>query len=251
MRIAYVIGAEQAEAAEAQVRALAGLGHDARVIDEVEDGFDLVVGRDVEFETVFRAATVVDEQFYRGRRVAENERPRVLLPGPSQIESRGIEDGYGAAAHARWFHQKFDLIRAAPWAPARDEPLDAVQEFHVALDVNEMARLLQTCDVVVAPSRSDDASNMAVPQALASGIPTLVTAVPFHQSFRPAADFALFAPAENAVELGEKFIELLTDRELRDRLRVRGREVAEQWRASVAAERLEAFLVERAAERQR
>src|SRR5687768_18600712 len=48
----------------------------------------------------------------------------------SQADLRGIDEGYGAVAHARWFHQKLDLIRVSPWAPSKEEPLDSVQEFH-------------------------------------------------------------------------------------------------------------------------
>jgi len=47
------------------------------------------------------------------------------------------------------------------------------------------------------------------------------------------------SPPDNAVELGEKLIEVLSDRELRQRLRTRGREVAHLWRAATVAKRLE------------
>jgi glycosyltransferase involved in cell wall biosynthesis len=54
-------------------------------------------------------------------------------------------------------------------------------------------------------------------------------------------DYALFAPEQNPIELGERLIELLSDAPLRQRLRSRGREVAEQWRVGNVADRLEAF----------
>jgi glycosyltransferase involved in cell wall biosynthesis len=74
---------------------------------------------------------------------------------------------------------------------------------------------------------------------MASGIPVVMTSIPSYLSFDDVHDYALFAPQENAVELGEKLIDLLSDADLRERLRARGREVAEQWRASGVAERLE------------
>jgi len=66
-----------------------------------------------------------------------------------------------------------------------------------------------------------------------------MTSIPSYLSFDEKHDYALFAPQENAVELGEKLIELLSDEDLRARLRVRGRAVAEQWRASRVAEKME------------
>ena len=188
---------------------------------------------------------IVDEEFYRSRVPAENEPMRVLLSGQSQADMKGIHEGYGAVAHARWFHQKFDLIRVSPWTPSRDEPLDSVQEFHVALSTPEMTRLMHSCDVLIAPNHREEGFGLPAAEALASGIPTLMTAIPSYLSFDDTQDYALFAPEDNAVELGERLVELLSDAPLRQRLRKRGREVAEQWRAEKVGARLEKFFLER------
>ncbi len=247
MKIAFLVEDENTPVPHAD--ALSARGHETRIvtIDEYEAGDDdvVIVSTDEGMQragdrAVRLAEPIVTDDFFRARTPPENEPMRVLLPGAAQIEANGIEEGYGAAAHARWFHQKFDLIRASPWAPSREEPLDDVQEFHVALNVREMARLVHTCDVCIVPSHSG--FETAAAEAMASFIPTLLTATPAYQSVDHAHDYALFAPAENAVEMGEQLIELLTDYELRDRIRTRGREVAERWRSEKVAERLEAFL---------
>jgi glycosyltransferase involved in cell wall biosynthesis len=185
---------------------------------------------------------IVDDDFFRPRTPAENEPMRVLLCGESQVDLKGVADGYGAAAHARWFHQKFDLIRVSPWAPSREEPLDSVQEFHVALNTREMTRLMHSCDVLIAPNHAEEGFGLPAAEAMASGIPVVMTSIPSYLSFDEVHDYAMFARQENAVELGEKLIELLSDEDLRQRLRVRAREVAEQWRASKVAERIEKSL---------
>ena len=188
---------------------------------------------------------IVEDEFYRARVPPENEPMRVLLSGQSQADMKGIHEGYGAVAHARWFHQKFDLVRVSPWAPSRDEPLDSVQEFHVALNTSEMTRLMHSCDVLIAPNHREEGFGLPAAEALASGIPTVLTSIPSYLAFDDTGDFALFAPEENAVELGEKLIELLSEPATRQRVRQRGREVAEQWRAPLVAERLEKFFLER------
>jgi glycosyltransferase involved in cell wall biosynthesis len=166
---------------------------------------------------------IVDAEVYRARVARENHPMRVLLCGASQDEAKHVDDGYGAAAHARWFHQRFDLIRVSPWAPSRDEPLDAVQEFHVGLTTAEMTRLMHSCDAIIAP---EERFSLSTAEALAAGLPATMN-------------------QRNAVELGEKLIELLSDAELRDRLRKRGWAEAERWRAANVAARLEEWLVER------
>ena len=188
---------------------------------------------------------VVEDEFYRPGTPREHEPLRVLLCGQSQADLKGLHEGYGAVAHARWFHQKLDLIRVSPWAPSREEPLDAVQEFHVALTTAEMTRLMHSCDVLIAPNHRQEGFGLPAAEAMAAGIPCVVTAIPSYLSFDETHDYALFAPEQNAVELGERLIELLGDADLRQRLRDRGREVAGQWRVENVAARLEKFFLER------
>jgi glycosyltransferase involved in cell wall biosynthesis len=188
---------------------------------------------------------IVDDEVYRALTPRVRQPPRVLLCGASQDESKAVDAGYGAAAHARWFHQRFDFIRVSPWAPSREEPLDSVDEFHVALTTSEMTRLMHSCDVLFAPSHAEEGFGLAAAEALASGLATVLTAIPSYLAFDERHDYALFAPERNAVELGEKLIELLGDEELRAHLRTRGREVAEQWRSNHVADRLEAFFLDR------
>src|SRR5512140_2709433 len=138
---------------------------------------------------------------------------------------KGVDEGTGAVAHARWFHQTLDLVRVSPWAPAREEPLDSVQEFHVALTTAEMTRLMHSCDVLIAPNHREEGFGLPAAEALAAGLATVLTAIPSYLSFDERHDYALFAPERNAVELGEKLIELLGDEDLRTRLRTRGREI--------------------------
>ena len=188
---------------------------------------------------------VVEEEFYRAKNPRESTPLRVLLAGESQADLKGIDDGYAAVAHARWFHQKLDLVRVSNWAPSREEPLDTVQEFHVALSTAEMTRLMHSCDVLVAPNHAQEGFGLPAAEAMASGLATVLTAIPSYLSFESKRDFALFAPERHGVELGEKLIELLSDSDLRQRLRARGREVAEQWRVENVAGRLEAFFLAR------
>ncbi|HUR83363.1 MAG TPA: hypothetical protein VM733_21575 [Thermoanaerobaculia bacterium] len=163
---------------------------------------------------------IVDEEFYRDGAPREHEPLRVLLAGPAHEEQRGIDDGYGAVAHARWFHQKLDLIRVSPWAPSKDEPLDAVQEFHVALNTAEMARLLRTCDISLSPTFT-----LMTAEAMASGLTCLAK-----------------EENESAVDFGERLIEALEMPDLREALRETGRRAADQWRSEVVVDSLEAWL---------
>lgn len=195
--------------------------------------------------TMTYIGAAVDDDVYRHGAEREHDPPRVLLCGPAHEEQRGIDDGYRAVAHARWFHQNVELVRVSPFAPSREEPLDGVQEFHVALSAAEMTRLLHSCDVALFPNHGETVFSLFGMEALAAGLPTILTSIPLFRSFDAQNDYALFAPDDNAVELGDRLIEMLEDADLRARLRARAREVAKQWHAADVAGRLELFLQQR------
>jgi hypothetical protein len=178
---------------------------------------------------------IVDDDFYRAATLREHEPLRVLLCGPSHEEPRAIPDGYGAVAHARWFHQTLELIRVSPWAPSRDEPLESVQEFHVSLTTAEMSRLMHACDVLIAPGFT-----LTAAEAMAAGLPCVLADIPQFRDFDGQK-----APQGNAIELGERLIEVLSDYDLRERLRARGRAAADQWRSEAVTDRLEELLAAR------
>lgn len=190
-----------------------------------------------------QAHPIVDDDFYRDRLPRESRPLRVLLAGGSQFHDKGIGEGYGAVAHARWFHQTLDLIRVSPWAPSREEPLDDVQEFHIALTAREMTRLMHSADLLVAPNRREDPLSLTTLEAFASGLACVITSTPQHLEL--GNECALFAPPDNAVELGEKLIEVLSDAALRQRLRAKAREAAEPFRSVSVVRRLEQALAAR------
>src|ERR1700741_3606401 len=185
----------------------------------VDDLRDYRAADDERVVDLAKLPIIVDDELFRASVPRESDPLRVLLCGSWDKEAHGIEARYGAVAHPRWFHQKLDLIRVSPWAPSREEPIEAVQEFHVALTAAEMTRLMHSCDVLIAPNRREDRLPLPTAEGLASALACVMPATPFHRSFDELHDYALLAPEDNAIELGERLIELLDDHDLRDRLR--------------------------------
>lgn len=186
---------------------------------------------------------IVDEEFYRERTPYEHQPPRVLLAGAAQVDIKGIDDGYGAVAHARWHSHEFDLVRVSPWAPSPAEPAsEFAQEFHVALPTSEMTRVVHSCDILLGPNRRHEGFGLVAAEAMAAGIPCVLTRIPSYLSFDETHDYAHFAEENDPMDLGEKLMELLLDEDLCDRLRKRGREVAVQFHGDEVAERIERFL---------
>lgn len=189
---------------------------------------------------------IVDDSFFRRKSQAPGHRPRVLLAGASQVDFKGIDIGYGAATHCRWFGGEFSLIRVSPWAPSKQEPVkELVDEFHVAVTSSEMTALVHSCDIFLGPSRRQEGFGLPAAEAMASSLPAALTRIPSFLSFAPSHDYALFAEEDDAEGLGEHLRSLLADPELGQRLGARGYEVAQQFRSTETASRLERFFLER------
>ncbi|HYC59434.1 MAG TPA: glycosyltransferase family 4 protein [Thermoanaerobaculia bacterium] len=196
------------------------------------------------FDDATYAGQIVDDEFYQPHERGEGK-PRVLLVGPAQADFKGIDAGYDAVRHARKLGAEFDLVRASQWEPAEGEPVELAQEFHVAIDTAVMARLIASCDVFVGPSRKEEGFGLPAAEAMAGGVPGVLTEIPSFLSWDESRDYALFAPEGDGQMLGERLAALLSDADLRERLSARGREVVEQFRAERTGERLERWFAER------
>jgi glycosyltransferase involved in cell wall biosynthesis len=189
---------------------------------------------------------IVDDEFFQPCGDRLQPVPRVLLIGPAQADFvKGIDLGYDAVRRARAAGARFDLVRVSQWVIAEGEPADLAQEFHVAITTDEMARLFATSDIYLGPNRRQEGFGLPAAEALAGGVPAILTAIPSYLWWDEAHDYALFVPEEDSAAMADALLRLLGDAQLRERLARRGREVAEQFRSAKTGERLERFFQSR------
>jgi glycosyltransferase involved in cell wall biosynthesis len=182
---------------------------------------------------------IVDDEFFQPH-AAHDGIPRVLFVGPMQADFKGIDVGYDAVRRARAQGAKFELVRASQWPAADGEPADLASEFHVTLPTDAMVRLFASCDVFLGPSRHQEGFGLPAAEALASGVPVILSAIPSFRSWG-GADFAMFVDEGDGEAMGDALATLLADPDRRRALAQHGREVAEQFRAEATGERLERY----------
>lgn len=187
---------------------------------------------------------IVDDEFYQPHGPA-NPRPRVLLAGPAQADFKGIDVGYEAVRQARAQGSQFDLIRVSQWPPEDGEPSALAREFHVALSTEGMAALYASSDVFLGPSRSEEGFGLPAAEAMAGGVPVLLSEIPSFLSWDERRDYAIFTADGDGKAMGDALARMLGDASLRKRLAERGREVAEQFRPEATGKRLEAWFAQR------
>jgi glycosyltransferase involved in cell wall biosynthesis len=189
---------------------------------------------------------IVDDEFFQAPHPPFARKQRVLLVGPAQANFvKGIDIGYAAVQHARARGAKFDLIRATQWVVAEGEPVDLASEFHLAIPTADMARLFATSDIYLGTNRRQEGFGLPAAEAMASGVPAILTEIPSYLWWDKTHDYALFTPEEDGEAMGDALVRLLGDAALRERLAHRGREVAEQFRPARMGERLERFFQSR------
>jgi glycosyltransferase involved in cell wall biosynthesis len=182
---------------------------------------------------------IVDDVFYQPH-VEHGGPPRVMLVGPAQADFKGIDIGYDAVRHARSRGAEFDLIRVSQWVPAPGEPTDLASEFHVALDSQQMARLIASCDIFLGPSRHQEGFGLPAAEALASGVACILSEIPSFVSWFIGAPAPLFTPEGDSMAMGDALANLIAHP-----LKLDNREVVEQFRAAKTGERLERYFMER------
>lgn len=188
---------------------------------------------------------IVDSDFFQPHVSRIAGRPRVLLAGPAQSDFKGIDLGYAAVRRARARGAQFDLVRVSQWSAAADEPVELATEFHTNLDTRAMADLFASCDIFLGPSREEEGFGLPAAEAMASGVPAVLSAISSFSAWDVVRDYALFAPAGDAEKMGDALAGLIGDPSLRERLAARGREVVEQFRAEKTGARLEQYFAGR------
>lgn len=187
---------------------------------------------------------IVDEEFFQPHG-PPNARPRVLLIGPAQADFKGIDVGYGAVRRARELGAELDLVRVSQWAPDEAEETALAGELHVAVSTAEMVALYASCDVFLGPSRAEEGFGLPAAEAMASGLPAVLSEIPSFLSWDRRRDYAIFTPEGDAVAMGDALARLLGDRASWAHLTSRGREVVEQFRPEKTGARLERWFTER------
>ena len=192
------------------------------------------------FDDATYVGQIVDDEFFQGS-APRAARPRVLLVGPAQADFKGIDIGYEAVRTARAGGAEFDLIRVSQWKAADDEPADLAAEFHVAISTGQMASLFATSDVFLGPSRKEEGFGLPAAEAMASGVPTVLSEIPSFLSWSEKRDHALFAPEGDGPAMGLRLVLLLRNAPLREQVARNGRQVVEQFRGHHVGARLEKY----------
>lgn len=166
---------------------------------------------------------------------------RVLVVGPWEGDWKGVSTALDSVSQMRQSGRDLRLIRLSQYPLTNVErSLLAPDEYHCHLEPEEAAKLVRTCDVLLAPSWEQEGFGLPVLEAFASGVPVVASDISCFREF--ATHAATLVPAREPTAFAEAALEILNDPGSWRRHRKAGLVIAERFTPRLAAESAEATL---------
>jgi glycosyltransferase involved in cell wall biosynthesis len=188
-------------------------------------------------------AVLVKERFGRASRVVPpalapyfrpalrrrpHRTPRVLVVNPFEIDWKGVATGLEAVRSLRRGGVAVRLVRLSQW-PLTDaeRAMLAPDEFHHHLNPREVARLLCSADILLAPSWEQEGFGLPVLEAMGCGVPVVASDISAFRAFAGTA--AVLVPPDRPEAFAEAARAILGDPGRWRTMRRRGLEAAQAF----------------------
>jgi glycosyltransferase involved in cell wall biosynthesis len=178
------------------------------------------------------------------RRVwGENGNIRILSVGSMHVGFKGIQDIRVAIKLLKDKGVKVKFIRISPTGPSKGE-LDEgiVDEFYEGLEEKEMAVHYRNVDIFVSSALEMEGFGLPAMEALASGVPSILTEISSYKNFDEKQDFAYFVPTHRPEKIVEGVLALVNNEQLRKNYIKRGLGIARNYTLETTKEHLSNFL---------
>jgi len=183
--------------------------------------------------------------FFSGERRESRKPYRVLVVGPWEWPVKGIPYALEGLRQLKKRRGDILVVRACqiPQSEA-EQALEVVNEYQCNVDPFEMPTLYRGCDLYVSASTEAEGFGLSAIEAMACGVPCVLTAIPSYLSFSQELNYALFVPPRDPAAVAKAIDMALSNPALLKLLRTTGVQVAAQYPIEAAVERLERVLLD-------
>lgn len=172
----------------------------------------------------------IDLRSFTGKEVAPSHLRRVIIVGTWENAIKGIADAVRGFSLARKTVSDLSLIRISTLPLSEEEKSVCIpDEYHTAVSPADMAGMYRRSDLAVIPSLEGEGFGLPAIEAMASGLPVILTKIHSFLSFDNTKDYAYFISPGAPHEIAEAIIEICQRPELAAMLRKRARQVAEGY----------------------
>jgi glycosyltransferase involved in cell wall biosynthesis len=157
-------------------------------------------------------------------------RIRILSVGPINVGFKGIPDTLQAIKILKDKGIQMEFIRVSPHPPSeREEVGKVVNQYYINLKEQEMAEIYRNTDIFISSSLEGEGLGLPALEAMASGVPSILTEISSYKNFDARRDFAYFVPTHRPDKIAEGVITFIEDRGLREKFRERGMSVSKRF----------------------
>ncbi|RLE19216.1 MAG: hypothetical protein DRJ65_20490 [Acidobacteria bacterium] len=164
--------------------------------------------------------------------------PRILVTGPWEGDWKGVRTALEAIGQLRASGLMLEVVRVSQYELGDAEAgVLKADEYHHHIKPEEVASLVQGCDLLLAPSWEQEGFGLPVLEAFAAGVPVVASDIDAFREF--AVDAARFAPAQDPSAFASAARHILADPALWRQMRQAGFRIAERYteeRATQSAE---------------
>ena len=154
---------------------------------------------------------------------------RVVLVSPYEIDWKGVETGLRAVALLRQKGHRVHLTRISQWPiPEEEKELAKADETHQALKGEEIAQVLRSADLLLAPSWEQEGFGLPSLEAMACGTPVIASDISCYRAW--AREGAVLVPCQNPQAFAEATERLLLSPSRWRRQRRKGLRTAARYR---------------------
>jgi L-malate glycosyltransferase len=157
-------------------------------------------------------------------------RIRCISVGSLNVGFKGMPDTLDAIESLKKRGVNLELIRISPGPPSeREQKGGVVDRYLMGINEDEMAALYRDADIYISSSLEGEGFGLPAIEALASGIPSILTEISSYKNFRDDRSFARFVPTHSPDSIAEAILAFMNDAGLRSACIEKGLAVAAMY----------------------
>jgi len=170
----------------------------------------------------------------------------ILVVGPFQVDFKNVAFSLMGVARAReHLGQAIKLLRVSQFPfTSEEKAIIEPDVYHFHLSHALMGEIYRGADLFVSMSKEAEGFGLPALEAMACGVPTILSDISSYTSFAEPCDYALFLNPSDPEKLAKIIEEAVRNKPLRERLIQRGLDVAGRYTKEVVLKRLDTAIRE-------